>query len=167
MPILNLSPFWSGANTSGGGGVNQGSSTMITHYGQWKLVSSHSHGAYGRYVDVKTNWTADSQFWMFKVEGYLYNHLTFGTVACGYSYTEGRILSKESSNYIGGTGHTIVTYRTGDGSNENVCLKIDKGSGGYSEGQIDFWAWDFSASNSTSCTTLASHHSDNASNIYT
>ena len=84
----------------------------------------------------------------------------------GDSYTEGRILAKDTSNYIGGTGHTVDTYRTGTGSGENVCLKIDKGSGGYSEGQIDFYWWDFSASSSAGCITLSSHHSDNSSEIY-
>ena len=167
MPIYNpKAQYWHGANSSGGSGVNQTNTVVNSLYGQWKLVSVHSHGAYGRYVDIKTNQTADSQFWMFKVEGYLYNHTLFGTVTCGYSYTEGRILAKEASNYIGGTGHTIETYRTGTGSGENVCLKIDKGSGGYSEGQIDFYMWDFTAANSAGCTTLAAHHSNTSSEIY-
>ena len=168
MPIINpLSFFWSGANSDGGNGLDQSSgSTIVSHYGQWKLVSVHSHGAYGRYLDIKTNWTADSQFWMFKVEGYLYNHTLFGGVTCGYSYGSGTILAKSSDIYFGNTSHEISTYRTGTGSNENICLKIAKSSGGYSEGQIDLWVWDFNAANSTSCLSIASHHSNNTSNVY-
>ena len=167
MPIYNpKAQYWSGANSNGGGGVNQSNTTISSHYGQWRLISVHSHGAYGRYVDIKTNQTADSQFWMIKVEGYLYNQGLFGTVTSGYSYTEGRILAKETVNYMGSSNQTIETYRTGTGSGENVCFKIDKGVGGYSEGQIDFYWWDFAASNSAGCITLSSHHSDNSSEIY-
>ena len=65
MPIFNSKqPRWSVANSDGGSGVNQGSATQERHYIGWMYVAVFHHGADARYLDIKTNFTADSQSWM-------------------------------------------------------------------------------------------------------
>lgn len=125
-------------------------------------LGSFTHRAGNRYLDIKTNNASGSLMFMFHVWGYLYNSANINTWIGGYSYTNNSILNLYTQN-LGNC--TATAYRTS--TNNFLCLKIDRGSNGYSEGKVNvfFHAWGASEMAGTIVTSYAQN--DSASNFYT
>jgi len=84
----------------------------------------------GRYVDVKTNIADNHVMFHCMVHGYLYGNGLMYSLIGGYTYSSNTILNKYTHNL----GHGYVTsYRSSGG---HLCLKIDRGTNGYTEGRV-------------------------------
>jgi hypothetical protein len=99
---------------------------------------------------------------MFHIYGYLYNSANMNTYIGGYSYTGNSILNLYTQNLA---NCTATAYRTS--TNNYLCLKLDRGNNGYSEGKVNvfFHAWSQGEMENLVVTSYAQN--DSASNYYT
>jgi hypothetical protein len=102
----------------------------------FKHLGQFNFRADGQYFDARTNLTGGSIMYKFHVIGYLYNNGIICGWAGGYTYDPSgpnAILNKFFINR--GNSHINNTYRSGG----KLCIKLDRFSTGYSEGQVDIF----------------------------
>jgi hypothetical protein len=123
-------------------------------------IGSFTHRAGNRYLDIRLNQGAS--MFMFHIYGYLYNSANINTWIGGYSYTGNSILNLYTQN-LGNCSATV--YRTT--TNNILCVKIDRGNNGYSEGKVNvfYHAWSQGEMEGMAVTSYAQN--DSASNYYT
>lgn len=128
----------------------------------WVHIGSFTHRAGNRYLDIKTNNNSGSLMFMFHIYGYLYNSANINTYIGGYSYTGSSILN----NYVQNLGNaTATTYRTS--TNNYLCIRIDRGSNGYSEGKLNVFFHAWNAGEMTNMVVTSYAQNDGASVYYT
>lgn len=136
-------------------GQQQSNQSIYFNGWQFKNLGSINFRADNRYLDIKTNTGGEMQ--MFLVVGYLYNSGNIWSIAGSYSYTGNSILN----SYIQNTGNSTILrpYRTTGGS-QWLCLKMDRGSSGYSEGYLTIYFHTHgTGQNSTEITAYAQNNS--------
>jgi len=123
-------------------------------------IGSFTHRAGNRYLDIKLN--QGGSMFMFHIYGYLYNSANINTWIGGYSYLNNSILNLYTQN-LGNCSATV--YRTT--TNNYLCVKIDRGNNGYSEGKVNvfYHAWSQGEMEGMAVTSYAQN--DSASNYYT
>jgi hypothetical protein len=123
-------------------------------------IGSFTHRDGSRYLDIKLNQGAS--MFMFHIYGYLYNSANINTWIGGYSYTGNSILNLYTQN-LGNCSATV--YRTA--TNNYLCVKIDRGNSGYSEGKVNvfYHAWSQGEMEGMAVTSYAQNNT--AGNYYT
>jgi hypothetical protein len=131
----------------------------------WKHLGFYNLRDGNQYLDIKTNNAYNSLMYMFHVVGYLYNQGEVISYTSGYSYTAPSTILNQYTHNLG--NQSISTYRTASPSGGGyLCLKINRGTTGYSEGQLNvyFHSHDTSAQNAITVTSWAQNN--NSGNYY-
>jgi hypothetical protein len=130
------------------------------HLGQYQFRGQPGPG---RYFDARTNLTGGSNMYMFHVCGYLYNNGQIVSWAGGYTYDPSgpnAILNKFFINPA--NSHINNTYRSGG----KLCIKLDRFSNGYSEGQVDIFFHTHDVGTQNAAVIEAYALNDNAGNHF-
>lgn len=111
----------------------------------------------GQVLDIKTNQNSNSCMFQFVVKGYMYNQGNFNNVLGGYMYTNNSIINVHTQA-LGNANNTLTVYRSSDGF---LCLKMNRGTSGYSEGYVNiyFHSHDTSRTNGCEITNFAGNNS--------
>jgi hypothetical protein len=142
-------------------GSLSGTSPIFTGY-NWKFLGTFTLRDGSRYLDIKFNYTSQSMFYIFKVEGYLYNQLLVNSMSGGYLYTGSSILNTQTVN----SGNNSISVYKGT-STYSLCLKIDRGTSSYSEGSLNVYFESFDASTQNGIYVTAFAQNNTAGNYYT
>jgi hypothetical protein len=126
----------------------------------WKHLGFYQLRDGNQYLDIKTSNAYNSLMYMFHVVGYLYNQGEVISYTSGYSYTAPNTILNQYTHNLG--NQSISSYRTASPSGGGyLCLKINRGTSSYSEGQLNvyFHSHDTSAQNSISVVSWAQNQS--------
>jgi hypothetical protein len=132
----------------------------------WKHLGFFQLRDGSQYLDIKTSNSFNSLMYMFHVNGYLYNQGEVISYTSGYSYTPPSSILNQYTHNLG--NQAISSYRTaGPAGGGFLCLKINRGTSSYSEGQLNvyFHSHDTSAQNSINVVSWAGNNT--AGNFYT
>jgi hypothetical protein len=133
---------------------------------QWKLLGFFQLRDGGQYLDVKTNITANSCMYMFHVCGYLYNQGEVISYTSGYTYTPPSSILNQYTHNLG--NQSISSYRTaGPAGGGSLCVKVNRGTSSYSEGQLAVYFHSHDTSLQNSCAVTAWSQNTNSGNFYT
>ena len=97
------------------------------------LIGRVAARAYTRYLNIRTNMTADNQMFYFRTMGYFYSYGMEECYAGGYTYGNNTVLSKDYRRALGDTHNIVDLYRDSSGF---LCMKIDINHQGYTEGKM-------------------------------
>ena len=115
-----------------------------------------------RYLDLALNINSNSYMFYAYAEGYLYNQKIVNTSCCGYMYTSNNILAKATVNNGNGNNGFMDPYRsTGQNGADTgqLCLKLDRTTTGYSEGNIHIFFGGHSPKNDVIVTNYSQNNS--------
>lgn len=107
---------------------------MFTGFNYKHLGQLNFRGG-SRYLDVKTNLSGENIMMQFLAHGYLYNHGNIFAIRGGYTYTSNSVINQQNNSLTGGN-QIINLYRDSAGQ---LCLKLDKQSGDYTEGEVSIY----------------------------
>jgi len=129
-----------------------------------KLVGTCNIRAYTNYAHFKTNLTANSQMFYFRVKGYFYGYGMNEAVIGGYTHSNNSILNVSTQTvYRANNNFNLHVYRAPDGG---LVLRIQVGHLGYTEG-LAFISFSNHADSTTSSTViLDAIHRDDGNNAY-
>lgn len=129
---------------------------MFTGFNYKHLGQLNFRGG-SRYLDVKTNLSGDNIMMQFLAHGYLYNHGNIFAIRGGYTYTSNSVINQQNNSLTGGN-QIINLYRDSAGQ---LCLKLDKQSSDYTEGEVSiyFHAHDKSTQNAALIIAYAQNNS--------
>jgi hypothetical protein len=146
---------------------NDNTTNKWQFYGnQWKLLGFFQLRDGSQYLDVKTNITSNSCMYMFHVCGYLYNQGEVISYTSGYTYTPPSSILNQYTHNLG--NQSISSYRTaGPAGGGFLCVKVNRGTTGYSEGQLAvyFHSHDVGLQNSAQVTAWIQNNT--GGNFYT
>jgi hypothetical protein len=132
----------------------------------WKHLGYYTHRADAQYLHVKTNISSNSCMFMFHAFGYLYNSGNLVSWSGGYTYTPPSSILNQFN--INSGNCSMTTYRTaGPAGGGFLCLRINRNSSGYSEGNLSvfFHSHDTSIQNSVVVTAFVQNN--DGGNFYT
>lgn len=112
------------------------------------------------YLHLKTNMTGDNIMFQVYAHGYLYNSGNLLGIHGGYTY-QGGIINQftQTQGNCGFSG----SYR---GAGGNLCLRLYRGSSGYSEGYVTVYWHAFDATLHNPCSIIAYAQNTNAGSAF-
>lgn len=153
--------------TQSGAGVNYdsfggpGSDSDITFTGfDYKLLGCFNFRGGSRYLDIMTNIASDNIMFQFLSHGYLYNHGNMFAIRGGYTYLGGII--NHMSNSLTGSNAIINTYRSGG----LLCLKLDKQSSDYTEGEVAVYFHSHNKTVQSACHAIRYAQNNSSGNFF-
>ena len=96
------------------------------------FLAHFSLRAYSQYLHIRTNLNSNSLMFFFRAVGYLYGQGIINAMRGGYSYTSNSIINQHACQ-MSGSRAIDNFYRA---SNGDLCLRINSGGTGYSEGRV-------------------------------
>lgn len=129
----------------------------------FKYLGFFEFRAGNQYLDIRLSTTADNIMYQMHVQGYLYNSGQIVSWNCGYTYNipANSILNQYTIN--SGNSSIVNSYRTSSG---NLCLKLNRGSSGYSEGYVAVYFHSFDAGTQNAMGISAFAQNNSAGNFY-
>jgi hypothetical protein len=145
---------------------NNTTSERWRFYGnQWKLLGFFNLRDGSQYLDVRTNITSNSMMYMFHVCGYLYNQGEVISYTSGYTYTPPSSILNQYTHNLG--NQSISSYRTaGPAGGGFLCVKVNRGTTGYSEGQLAIYFHSHTTELNNTCEVTAWSQNNVAGNFY-
>lgn len=92
----------------------------------------------GQYLHIRTNIPCTSYMTFWRAEGYLYGNGNIWSRAGCYPYNGG-VINIFTNNSGSSVIDTFYSSSQGGGSNNRLCIRINRGGTGYSEGRFDLW----------------------------
>lgn len=92
----------------------------------------------GQYLHIRTNIPCTSYMTFWRAEGYLYNNGNIWTRAGCYPYNGG-VINIFTNNSGSSVIDTFYGSSQGGGASNRLCIRINRGGTGYSEGRFDLW----------------------------
>lgn len=144
-------------------GYTQGTSYHAASNGE-KLIGTANVRAYTRYAHFKTNLTANSQMFFFRVKGYFYGYGINEAVIGGYTHSNNSIINVSTQTvYRANSSFNLHVYRAPDGG---LVLRLEVNQQGYTEGLALITFSNHSPSTTSSVVILDAIHRDDGNNAY-